>query len=174
MFTVTTQRPEDSDRIEALLDAVFGPNRGRKTSYRYREGLLPDPYLSLVARDGDETVGTIRYWPIAIGEAREPALLLGPLATAPKRRGEGIGAALINQSLEMATWANHRLVVLVGDPDYYGRFGFQSAAGHGIHMPGENPARVQIRELVAGALDDASGAVRHWRRVRRRVARRAA
>ena len=174
MFTVTTQRPEDSDRIEALLDAVFGPNRANKTSYRYREGLLPDPYLSLVARDGDAIVGTIRYWPVVIGESRAPALLLGPLATAPQRRGEGIGAALINQSLEMATWANHRLVVLVGDPDYYGRFGFQSAAVHGIHMPGEDPARVQVRELAAGALDEASGALRHWRRVRRRLIRRAA
>jgi len=48
-------------------------------------------------------------------------------------------------------------VLLVGDLSYYGRFGFRSAAAHGIGMPGEQPHRLQVLELQAGALDGVAG-----------------
>lgn len=174
MIEITTQRPEDSTAVERLLDAAFGAGRRAKTSYRYRDGVAPDPHLSLVARDGAGLAGSIRYWPVWVGAAPRPGLLLGPLAVAPARHGEGIGAALLAQSLDMAAWAGHRLVVLVGDPAYYGRFGFRAAGGHGIVMPDEDPARVLAAELVPGALADYAGPIRHWRWVRRSLTRAAA
>ena len=84
MFVLTTERPEDGPAIEALLDLTFGPQRRQKTSYRYRTGVARVPELSMVARDrNDKVVGTIRYWPIAIGAQFQPALLLGPIAVDP-------------------------------------------------------------------------------------------
>jgi predicted N-acetyltransferase YhbS len=170
MFTITTERPEDGPAIEALLDIAFGPFRDSKVSYRYRAGVAPVVQLQLVARaaGGDDIVGTIRYWPIAIGHAARPGLLLGPLAVAPGARATGIGASLVRRTLDMAAWARHERVLLVGDPAYYGRFGFVPAAPLGIVMPGEAPDRLQALALAANGLAGLAGPVEPWRWLRRR------
>ena len=172
MFEIARQRPQDAAEIETLLDLSFGPGRHRKTSYRYRRDVTQADRLGLVARTGGRLVGTIRYWPVAIGRAGTPALLLGPLAVAPGWHGQGIGAGLICQSLGRAARAGDRLVVAVGRLDYYRRFGFVAAAGHGIHMPGEADERLLVRALADGALAGAAGPVQPWRSVRRRRLRR--
>jgi len=167
MFTITTERPEDGPAIEALLDTAFGPARDSKVSYRYRDGVAPVENLKLVARAADDTlIGTIRYWPILVGAAQKPGLLLGPLAVAADRQAKGIGSALMHRSLEMACWARHERVLLVGDHGYYKRFGFRPASPHGIVMPGENPARLLALPLAAGALEGVAGALQPWRWVR--------
>jgi predicted N-acetyltransferase YhbS len=169
MFTITTERAEDGPAIEALLDTAFGPFRDSKVSYRYRAGVAPVASLKLVARDaGDAIVGTIRYWPILVGHAGKPGLLLGPLAVDSGKRALGIGAALVRRTLDMAAWARHERVLLVGDPAYYTRFGFVPAAPLGIVMPGENPARLQALSLTANGLAGVAGPVEPWRWVRRR------
>jgi len=169
MFTITTERAEDGPAIEALLDEAFGASRHAKVSYRYRAGVAPLANLKLVARDGDDAViGTIRYWPVAIGRTMRQGLLLGPVAVAAGRQGQGIGAALIRRTLDMAAWAGHERVLLVGDPAYYSRFGFVPAAPLGIVMPGENPARLQALALVPHAFAGVSGAVQPWRWLRQR------
>ncbi len=169
MFTITTERPEDGPAIEELLDTAFGPFRDSKVSYRYRAGVAPVAHLKLVARNaGDAVVGTIRYWPIAVGHAARPGLLLGPLAVAAEARALGIGAALVRRTLDMAAWARHERVLLVGDPAYYKRFGFVPAAPLGITMAGENPARLQALPLMSNGLAGLAGPVEPWRWVRRR------
>ena len=56
-----------------------------------------------MARDDyDVLAGAIRYWPVRIGGAGTPALLLGPVAVHPTRQGEGLGALLITESLDRA------------------------------------------------------------------------
>lgn len=167
MFTITTERPEDGPAIDALLDAAFGPSRESKMSYRYRQGVAAVDDLKLVARDGnDALIGTIRYWPILVGAARKPGLLLGPLAVASDRQAKGVGAALMRRSLDMAAWARHERVLLVGDYGYYKRFGFRPASPHGIVMPGENPARLLALPLAAGALEGCAGAIQPARWLR--------
>lgn len=169
MFSITTERAEDGPAIEELLDAAFGPFRDTKVSYRYRAGVEPVAGLKLVARDANQhPVGTIRYWPVLVGRAARPALLLGPLAVATDWRARGIGTALVRRTLDMAAWARHERVLLVGDEGYYGRFGFVPAAPHGITMPGENPARLLALPLVKGGLAGLAGPVQPWRSVRRR------
>jgi predicted N-acetyltransferase YhbS len=169
MFTITTQRAEDGPAIEDLLDTAFGPFRESKVSYRYRAGVAPVASLQLVARDaGDAVVGTIRYWPVLIGHAGKPGLLLGPLAVAGHARSLGIGAALVRRTLDMAAWARHERVLLVGDLAYYQRFGFVPATPHGIVMPGENPARLQALALTPNGLAGLAGPVEPWRWVRGR------
>ena len=113
--------------------------------------MAPDTYLRLVARadaDDDRVLGTIRYWPVSVGGHK--AMLLGPVAARPELKGKGIGKALIWRSLDMAAWANHRLVLLVGDLAYYGQFGFCPAHDDGLEMPGEEPARAAGRVARPG------------------------
>ena len=168
MFQIQPQRPADAVHLDPVLDRAFGPDRLAKASYQFRQGVEPIQGLSLVAYDGDTLVGTIRYWPVRIGAKGTPALLLGPLAVEPVRRGEGIGVTLVTQSLAMAKLAQHRIVLLVGGLDYYGRFGFQPAAPLGLFMPREKPERLLVSELVPGALDGVSGELRPRKPARRR------
>ncbi len=169
MFTITTERAEDGPAIEILLDEAFGPFRESKISYRYRAGIEPLPHLKLVARDENDTViGTIRYWPVAVGRVKRQGLLLGPLAVAKGQRALGIGGILVRRTLDMAAWARHERVLLVGDSAYYSRFGFVPAAPLGIVMPGEDPARLQALALTPHAFRGVSGTVQPWRWLRRR------
>lgn len=154
MLALSHEGPEDGSAIEDLLDRAFGPDRLKKTSYRYRQGVAPLWALCLVARERGELVGSIRYWPIRLGE--QPALLLGPLAIEPARQGQGIGRALTEASLARAEALGWRLVFLVGDPAYYARYGF-SVAPASVVMPGESPARLQYRTLLGAELPAEGG-----------------
>lgn len=154
MLALSLEGPDDGAQIEALLDRAFGTDRLNKTSYRYRHAIAALPELCLVARERDVLVGSVRFWPVRLGE--RPALLLGPLAIEPGRQGQGIGRALTEASLAKAQAMGWRLVFLVGDPRYYVRYGFAVAPGN-IVMPGESPTRLQFRTLAGIALPAEGG-----------------
>jgi predicted N-acetyltransferase YhbS len=157
LFTVRPERAEDVAVIEALNEVAFGPGRHARTAYRLREGVPPDPDLSLVADDErSEVVAGVRLTPIAIGG--RPALLLGPLVVHPHRQGQGAGKLLVRTALDLARKAGHKVVLLVGDEPYYGPLGFQKLAPYQVTLPGPaDPARVLVAGLAPGALDGLSG-----------------
>lgn len=164
MIEYRCERPEDKGAIEFLLDMAFGPGRFAKTAYRLREGVDCIPGLSLVAMEDGILRGSIRYWPIQIGAAQTPALLLGPLAVDPVHRGRGIAVRLMELSLEKAAAFGHHIVVLVGDEPYYARVGFSAAMARGLSLPGPvDLKRLLARELTPGALAGVSGMVRKAR-----------
>jgi predicted N-acetyltransferase YhbS len=154
MIAIFPEGPEHGPEIEHLLDLSFGPDRGRKVSYRYRRGVGPVRELCLVASEGGRLVGAIRHWPVRLGG--RPALLLGPLAIDPDRRGQGIGGALIRASLARANAMGHRLVFLVGDPAYYAQHGF-AVAPRSVRMPDEDPGRLQYATLAGAGLPPEGG-----------------
>jgi predicted N-acetyltransferase YhbS len=167
--------------VERLYDEVFGPARFHKASYLFLEGVDPIRELSWIALEGDRQgndrlVGAIRYWPILVGETGHSALLLGPLAIAQDRACRGIGRALMFKTLDLAAQLGHDLVLLVGDVDYYKRFGFVPATPHGFVMPGESrPDRLQVAPLKDNVLGRIAGKIcrlpaartSHARRIRR-------
>lgn len=164
MFRILPERPEDRDEVERLLDTAFAPGRTALSSYRLRDGVAPVAALCRIARDDyDAVAGCIRFWPIRIGEAGHPALLLGPVAVHPTRQGEGLGAILIDDALERARDLGWTRVVLVGDEPYYRRFGFTRATAANLAFPPPtNPDRLLARALAPGAFDGVSGMVRRW------------
>ena len=144
-----------STAVEHLYDEVFGPARFKKASHQFRIGTKPVQHLCWVAVEEGRLVGAIRYWPIDIGRAAQPALLLGPLAIIPARADCGIGSALMWKTLALAKQSGHDLVLLVGDARYYARFGFVPATPFGFVMPGETrPDRLQVRALTEQARAD--------------------
>lgn len=151
--------PLDHDAVEHLLDLSFGSGRHAKTSYRLREGNAAVPGLSMVVRDaGVGIAGTISFWPLAIGDAQTPALLLGPLAVHPDRQGLGIGLALMREGLKRARALGHALVLLVGDEPYYAKVGFKRLPHGLIDLPGPvDPKRFLYLELQPGALRGVAG-----------------
>jgi predicted N-acetyltransferase YhbS len=151
MIYIGQERRDHAPAIEALLDTAFGQDRHRKSSYSYRRGVMRLWPLCLVALEDGKLVGTIRAWPIRIGNSDQPIVLLGPVAVDATKRSEGLGASLIRDSIAKATEAGYCAMLLVGDEPYYGRFGFRPAGLSGIVMTGENPARVLIRPLTQAA-----------------------
>jgi predicted N-acetyltransferase YhbS len=160
-FLVENTKPADQPLIEQLLDIAFGIDRRVKTSYRLREGSAPAENLSLVVRDADVGVaGAISFWPLAIGKAGTPALLLGPLVVHPERQNLGVGLALMQEGLARAQARGHRFVILVGDAPYYARVGFQKLPEGKLILPGQvNLDRFLYVELVQGALSGIRGLV---------------
>ena len=159
MPQIIHERPIDAALIEPLLDKCFGSERVKKSAYEIRKNIEPLSELSFVAIKGDKLLATIRYWPITIGD-KTPALLLGPIAVEPDLQGKGIGVRLIRESLKVAEELGHQLIVLVGDPEYYGQFGFENAAVRGFQLPGPvDERRFLVKECVPGALENVSGMV---------------
>ena len=153
---------EDKWEIEALLDTAFGPGRKGLSAYRLREGVDPVAGLSLVSRDRFGAIsGTIRFWPVRVGDLDSAALLLGPIAVHPTRQGEGIGAWLIFEGLTRARNLGWRHAILVGDLAYYSRFGFMRCPALGFPPP-TDPARVLCLKLNGNGDDSLSGPVSKW------------
>ncbi len=151
--------PADLPAISDLHAKTFGPGRFVRTAYRVREGT---PAISRYCRAtylSDRLIAAVRMTPISIGGA-EGALLLGPLVVDPDFAGQGFGKKLIAEVIETAKADGQRLVLLVGDEPYYGRFGFRPVPPGQIAMPGPvNPQRLLAAELTDGALADMRGLV---------------
>ena len=160
-FLVEETKPSDLGLIETLLDASFGIDRRLKTSYRLREGSVAAKGLSLVVRDPHVGIaGSISFWPLMIGDAGMPALLLGPLVVNPARQNMGYGLTLMTAGLAKARAFGHVLVILVGDEPYYARVGFRKLPTGHLTLPGPvNPDRFLYLELAEGALAMAHGLV---------------
>lgn len=158
-FSISSQTPEDSPEVEALLDRCFGLGRRTKTTYRLREGECPVAGLSHVARTpSGRLVGANSFWNLRVGDEGAPALLLGPLAVAPDLQNKGIGRALMHRGIEEARGLGHKLIILVGDGPYYGRVGFRQVPPGQLLLPGPvDPARLLYLELKPGALAAVQG-----------------
>ena len=157
MFTLSAETQDDWWEVEALYDLSFAPGREALSSYRLRDGVPPVAALSSVARDSDGILaGAIRYWPIQIGA--HTALLLGPVAVHPTRQGEGLGGALVRDSLGRAKENGWERVMLVGDAPYYNKFGFSRLEG--VFMPPPtNPERILGLDVDSGTWAGVQGNV---------------
>lgn len=160
MFRLAQETEKDWHEVENLFNLAFAPGREALSSYRLREGVPPVAALCRVARERELNIlaAAIRFWPVRIGAARDAALLLGPVAVHPTCQGEGLGAYLIEDSLDKAAELGWTRVVLIGDAPYYGRFGFRKVAGLEFPPP-TNPDRLLARALDAGAFKGVAGMV---------------
>ena len=156
-FQIRNESESDASALSEFSAEAFGPGRFARSAYRVREGVPPVAPLSLTGwRDG-RLVGGIRFTAVSIGEESH-ALLLGPLVVDPAHKGNGHGKALVGEGLDRARAQGFRLVVLVGDMPYYGRFGFVPVPRGQIALPGPvDPARLLTLELVPDALKGAVG-----------------
>ena len=143
--------------VEDLLDAAFGADRHGRTAYRLREGVLPVAALSFAALLDGRLAGTLQSWPVALatpGGRRVPLTLVGPVAVRPDVQRAGIGRALMDALLSAADAGRHDALVMIGDPEYYGRFfGFTAAATAGWSLPGPwEPHRLLARITRPGGV----------------------
>lgn len=160
-YSIVLDAPEHAAAVEALYDEVFGPGRFAKTAERLREGNRPIADASLVAIDSEGLTGVVRVWPVTVGE-KGRAAFLGPIAVAERRRGNGVAFKLMERAIGVCREQGYAAVILVGDLDYYDRFGFKPS-GNRFQLPGPvDQRRVLIRDLSerASKLEGALGVPR--------------
>lgn len=166
-ITIRPEATADHAAIHTFVETAFqtakvasGTEQDFVDGLRASAGYLPD--LALVAVADDRIVGHVMLTRTAIDTdaGRREILLLAPLAVALGERGRGLGARLTNTVLERARAHGFDAVILVGDPAYYGRFGFRASTDFGIGNTAGIPDQfVQILDLVPGALDGVTGTI---------------
>ena len=146
----------DAGAITALISEAFATARvasGTEAQIVTRLRADGQLILSLVAREGGEMVGHLAASPATIG-GQDGWALIGPLAVLPAAQRRGVGSALMRTALVRLAGMGGCGVVLVGDPDYYTRFGFIPDCG--VELTGIPPAYVMAKPLAG---EQASGAL---------------
>ena len=149
MMSIRTATPGDRAAIRLVEEHAFGQ--------RAEAGLVDalvdggDAVVELLAEEDGQVVGHILFSRLMVAQGGKefPAVALAPLAVEPSFHGSGIGGALIREAHVRLRQAGEKLSVVLGDPAYYGRFGYarQRAARFESEYQGE--------ALQALAWDDA-------------------
>jgi putative acetyltransferase len=155
---IRSESPGDAVRIHALNAACF-PTRAEADlvdALRAAHRLS----VSLVAFERDELVGHVGFSPVTVDD-QELGFGLGPLAVLAEHRRKGIGAALVRAGLARCQASSAGLVVVLGDPDYYSRFGFEPARLRHLRDEFDGGDAFQMLELTPGTIPASGGLVRY-------------
>lgn len=162
---IRPERPEDKVAIWEINRLAFGSEAEPTLVDKIRQSAGFIPQLSLVAVRQGRIVGHILFSLIEIRmddrpDQLMPALSLAPMAVYPDFQNQGIGSALVRQGLEICRDLGHAVVVVVGHPAYYPRFGFTSARAKGLEAPFPVPDEAFLAiELVPRSLNGVRGSV---------------
>lgn len=127
-----TEVIDDEDAIDRVVSSAFAAlsHCNNTEAQIVRElRIAGDLTLSLVAELGGAVAGHVAFSPVAIDGAHEAWFGLGPLAVLPSLQRRGIGSALVERGLAMLRERGAKGCAVLGDPNYYGRFGFVSDGG---------------------------------------------
>jgi len=136
---IRPEEPADFDAARRVLERAFpaeGGEAGLVDALRAAGSHVPD--LCLVAEEGGEVVGHL-FFSVARLDSGDDVLALAPMAVLPEWQRRGVGSRLIAAGLERAAATDFPLVVVLGHPEYYPRFGFEPAGAHGVKAPWDVP-----------------------------------
>jgi predicted N-acetyltransferase YhbS len=159
---IRTEQKNDHNEIKKINDLAFGQENEGKMIESLRKTLGYNASLSLVAEIKNKIVGHILFYPIKIKNEKEEyaVLSLVPLAVHPQYQNKGIGINLVKRGIEKAKVTNFDIILVVGHPKYYPRFGFKPAINWEIKLPFDAPKdAVLVLELKDNALKNCSGIV---------------
>lgn len=156
---IRVEIPVDAMGIDRLLRATFPTGSEADLVQHLREdGLLT---LGVVATNDDgEVIGYIGFTPVDVNGEDVQWVGLAPLAVGKSYQGQGIGEKLVYEGLDSLNEFGYGAVVVLGDVDYYQRFGFEPASNHDIHCQWpEHQAHFMICGLENGEMNDHTGQV---------------
>jgi putative acetyltransferase len=157
---VRAETPEDREAVAEVHRKAFG----REDEARLVDALRDSGHvrLSLVAEEGGRVAGHVLFSDLRIvtPAGAQHALALAPLAVLPSRQRQGIGSRLVREGLRACAGAGHCIVVVLGHPGYYPRFGFSARLAERLQAPFSGPSFMAL-ELVPGALADVAGQVHY-------------
>ncbi len=164
MLVVVPETNDDISAIREVITAAFGQVNEALLVENIRKSPNFIPELSLVAKENSNVLGHILFSPILIeGEQQTtPALALAPLAVKPANQRQGVGSQLVQVGLSKCRELGHSIVVVLGHPEYYRKFGFQTASKLGVQAPFSVPDEAfMMLELKEGELKKVRGVVKY-------------
>ena len=154
--------PEDAAAIVRVHDLAFGrTNESRLVEAIRRSGAS---VISMVATMGARVVGHVLFSPVTIDAPGVPiaAMGLAPLAVLPDVQRGGIGTMLVTLGLDEARRRRVKVIIVLGEPAYYQRFGFRPAREFGMRLEyPEAGDAFMVRELANGVLAGRAGLARY-------------
>lgn len=154
MIDIRDESSRDWQAVFRVISLAFGQSAEAELVERLRAA--GDSVISLVAEDGEEVVAHIL---LSKMDAPFPALALAPVSVIPARQRSGIGTALIQSAVERARSEGWSAVFVLGDPNYYERFGFERPAAAGFTSPYAGPHFMMLR--LSRSLTVTTGELKH-------------
>lgn len=146
---------------EVHLRAFGGRKEPRLVDLLHAANAAP---VSLVAAEepGGQILGHVLFSPVDLADSSDLHLLgLAPVGVLPEQQGRGVGSRLIRAGLVACLAAGFDAVVVLGEPDYYSRFGFERASDRGLGNEYGADEHFMVLELKEGVLEGADGTVRY-------------
>jgi putative acetyltransferase len=158
---IRLENDADLDAIRHIHRLAFGRDDEARLVDALREGSFAR--LSLVAEHDGQVVGHLLFsdLPIITAERTVAALALAPLAVSTPCQRQGIGSALVERGLELCRERGHRIIVVLGHPTFYPRFGFSTELAANLKSPYSGKPSFMATELVPGALEGVAGSVEY-------------
>ena len=151
MEMIRPVRDGDAAAVRHVLETAFPTPAEADLVERLRAN--GTAVIELVALDGDSIVGHILFSPVALEPlAGTVGLGLAPLAVMPDHEKHGVGRRLIQNGLAASHKWGAGFVVVVGDPPYYSRFGFEPAGIYGLRCQYDAGDAFMVFKLESGAL----------------------
>jgi putative acetyltransferase len=160
-MTIRPETAADAAGIAEVNRLAFGHEAEARLVDALRRG--GHARLSLVAEVNGQVVGHILFsrLPIVTADGRVvEALALAPMAVRPTDQRKGIGTKLVEEGLRRCRERGDRIVVVLGHPSFYPRFGFSAALAEPLAGPFKGPAWMAA-ELVPGALAGVAGRIEY-------------
>ena len=158
---IRAETATDHEAIRKVNRLAFGQDAEARLVDALREGGYVR--LSLVAEKDDQIVGHILFsdLPILTDAGTVSALSLAPMGVLPAYQRQGIGFALVRQGLEACRDQGHRIVIVLGHPEFYPRFGFSAKLAEPLSSPFGGGEAWMALELISGALAGVTGNVQY-------------
>lgn len=167
-FTVKQTTVADFSAVYHLIQTAFltaehkdGDEQDFAVNLRNSENYIPE--LDLVAEADGKLIGHIMFTKTYVARpdgSKFDTLLVAPLSVLLEYRSIGVGFALMKEGFHIATTMGYTSVFLIGDPNYYQRFGYQLTQLYGIGHESLPAEYVMTKELTTGALDGITGLIK--------------
>ena len=164
VLTIRPEQSTDHEQVFQVNQLAFGQPDEAHLVQALRRSSAFIAELSLVAVEDERVVGHILFSRIVVRSraTTHEALALAPMAVLPARQRVGIGSSLVRRGLADARHLGHRVVIVVGHPEYYPRFGFVPGEPLGVTPPFEvSPGAFMVLELQPNALVGVRGEVQY-------------
>lgn len=162
-------RTETRDDYNKVFQVNYEAFRNREDESKLVEKIRNSkqfiPELSIVAEENNEIVGHILLSKAEIvnGDNNYEVIVLAPIAVKPELQNKGIGGQLIQEGLKRCKNLGYGIVLLIGHPTYYPRFGFKPARQFGLKLKQFNVSDevFMVCEVIDGELDKIKGELKY-------------
>lgn len=165
MLKIEAIKPKDYQTVhdlvvEAFSNSEHGYHDEAKLVEKIREEATYNKELELIATLNNQIVGHGLLSEVLVKDDKKEhiGLVLAPLSVLTNQQRTGVGSQLMIELEKRAASHNYPFISILGDPEYYAKFGYYPAADHGINCPFEVPeANFMIKEMISGNLSTIKG-----------------